>query len=127
MRLEYLPNGSPDCPLIRLYDFDAMEATRLLHLVISLSDDSVGRIILDEQQEVTSVDGRKLTLVTNRSDHGVVRTRPSNQFECILTRTSWTHIAGLIEPFCGPGVANGFQWLDETSDISLLLSPSGSW
>ena len=127
MRLEYLPNGSPDCPLIRLYDFDAVEAARLLQLVLSLSDGSVSRIILDAQQQVTSVDGCRLALVADGSDHGVIRTKTPHQFECSLTQTSWAHMAGLIEPFCGPSIPNGFQWLDETSNIALLLSPNGLW
>lgn len=126
MRLEYLPDGSLDCPLIRLYDFDAAAATHLLRLVASLSDGSVGRIVLDERQEITLVDGCKLALVAGGSDHGVVR-MAANQFECVLTPASWANVAGLIEPFCEPGVSNSFQWLDETSDISLLLSPDGLW
>jgi len=127
MRLEYLPDGSLDCPLIRLYDFDAAAATRLLRLVISLSDGSVGRIILDERQEITVVDGCKLALVAAGSDYGVVKMESSNQFECVLTPASWANVAGLIEPFCEPGASNGFQWLDETSGISLLLSVDGLW
>lgn len=127
MRLEYLPDGSVDCPLIRLYDFDAAAATRLLRVVTSLSDGSVGRIILDEQQEIISIDGCKLALVAGGSDHGVVKMTAANQFECVLTPESWANVAGLIEPFCEPGAFNGFQWLDETSDISLLLSPKGLW
>jgi hypothetical protein len=127
MRLEYLPEGSLDCPLIRLYDFDAAAATRLLRLVTSLSNGSVGRIVLDERQEITLVDGCKLALVAGGSDHGVVRMEASNQFECVLTPASWANVAGLIEPFCEPGASNGFQWLDETSDILLLLSPDGLW
>jgi len=97
MRLEYLPDGSLDCPLIRLYDFDAAAATRLLRLVTSLSDGSVGRIILDERQEITLVDGCKLALVAGGSDHGVVRTEASNQFESVLTPASWANVAGLEE------------------------------
>jgi hypothetical protein len=127
MRLEYLPDGSLDCPLIRLYDFDAATATRLLQLVTSLSDGSMDRIVLDERQEITSVDGCKLVLVVSGSDHGVVRTETSNEFECVLTQTSWANVAGLIEPFCEAGMSSGFQWLDQTSDISLLLSPDGLW
>jgi hypothetical protein len=127
MRLEYLPDGSLDCPLIRLYDFDATAATRLLRLVTSLTDGSVGRIVLDERQEITLVDGCKLALVAGGSDHGVVKVATANQFECVLTPASWANVAGLIEPFCEPGSSNGFQWLDETSDISLLLSPNGLW
>jgi hypothetical protein len=127
MRLEYLADGSLDCPLIRLYDFDAAAATRLRRLVTSLSDGSVGRVVLDERQKITLVDGCKLALVAGASDHGVVRMAASNQFECVLTPASWANVAELIEPFCKPGAPNGFQWLDETSDISLLLSPDGLW
>jgi len=36
MKLEYLPHGSPDWPLIRLFEFDHSEAQRLRQLVKSL-------------------------------------------------------------------------------------------
>jgi hypothetical protein len=78
MRLEYLPDGSLDCPLIRLYDFDAAAATRLLQLVTSISDGLVGKIVLDQRQEITSVYGCKSALVAGGSDQGVVRTTVPN-------------------------------------------------
>jgi hypothetical protein len=127
MRLEYLPDGSLESPLIRLYDFDAGEAACLLGLVTALSLGSMSRVELEERKEIISVDGCKLALVASTSDKGVVTMNKFSQFECILTRASWANVAGLIEPFCEPGLPNRFQWLDETSDISLLLSPSGLW
>jgi len=45
----------------------------------------------------------------------------------MLSQETWEQIAGLIESFCKSGGLSGYQWLDETSDISLLLSPDGSW
>src|SRR5437867_3317880 len=38
MKLEFLADGSQDCPLIRLYDFDFEEAVSLRQIVASLSD-----------------------------------------------------------------------------------------
>ena len=92
MRLEYLLDGSPDCPLIRLYGFDATTATRLLRLVAALAEGSVSRIDLDELDEVTSVNGCQLAFVAGRSDQGVVKIATSNQFECVLTRASWSNV-----------------------------------
>jgi hypothetical protein len=36
MKLEYLSDGSPECPLIRLYKFNRSEAQQLRQLVKSL-------------------------------------------------------------------------------------------
>lgn len=127
MRLEYLPDGSVDCPLIRLYDFDVSAAMSLLRLVTGLADGSITTIALHEVREIRSVDECRLTLIAGKSDEGVIRLARANQFECVLTRTSWGYVAGLIEPFCTTGTSDRFQWLDQTSDISLLLSPAGLW
>jgi hypothetical protein len=64
-------------------------------------------------------------------DRGVAGVNGSN-FECILTDEKWRELADLVFPFADdeamsaePGSKH--QWLDETGDVSLLLSPSGTW
>ena len=44
-----------------------------------------------------------------------------------LTETGWQNVADLMEPFCEPGHADGFQWLSNEGKISLLLSVNGQW
>jgi quinol monooxygenase YgiN len=49
MKIEFLPSGSPDCPLIRLYGFDRTEATRLREIVNRLASGSQQAISLHEE------------------------------------------------------------------------------
>jgi hypothetical protein len=57
VKLDYLNDGSPDCPLVRLHEFDASDACRLRHTFEELADEVIERIDLDA---VTSVDGTQL-------------------------------------------------------------------
>ena len=37
MKLEFLANGSPDCPLIRIYEFNSKEAYKLRRIALQLA------------------------------------------------------------------------------------------
>lgn len=126
MKLEYLPDGSDDCPLSRVYDFDPNQALELQRLVECLADGSRDNLSVHELPFVTSVDDCQLVFNVGERDLGIANIN-RNRFSCLLTRASWENIVGLMGPFCIPETSNGFQWLDETSEISLLLSPDGLW
>jgi hypothetical protein len=127
MKLEFLASGSPDCPLIRLYDFDVAAAERLRELFRRLSDASLLCASLHEQLGVEAIDGCRLDLRLGSRDCGIVQTTPSS-FECILTAEGWSQVVDLLEPFCGSvGKPRRYQWLNEDGEVSLLLSPLGSW
>jgi len=48
MRLEYLPDGSPDCPLIRLYDFDHHTVIVFRRLVTELRNGSRRELLVHD-------------------------------------------------------------------------------
>ena len=127
MRLEYLPHGGADCPLVRLYDFDTSEAAQLREVAYRLSNWSVDTIPIHDLPFVEPVDSCRLTARVTKRNHGVSVLLAPSTLVCALSQCSWDNVAGLIEPFCIPGAEHGHQWLDESSDISLLLSPSGGW
>jgi len=127
MKLEHLPDGSTDCPLIRIYDFTVSEATALQAKVTGLGEGSSDSVVVHDLPFVTSIDDCQLLLVVADRDQGVVTVDSARRFTCGLTRASWKSVVGLMGPFSLPEGSNGYQWLDETSDISLLLSPDGLW
>jgi hypothetical protein len=49
------------------------------------------------------------------------------RFEWTLSVQGWISAANLVEPFCRRAEGGYFQWLDEHSGISLLLTPNGHW
>jgi hypothetical protein len=127
MRLEYLPDGSPDCPLIRLYDFDHRTVSVFRRLVAELGNGSRRALIVHDLPDVEAVGGCQLVLEVGKRNLGVIPSRSSNSFSCILTESGWENVAYLMEPFCEPGQAGAFQWLSDEGEIPLLLSVDGQW
>jgi hypothetical protein len=126
MKLEFLADGSPDCPLIRLYAFDQSEVLRLKDLIRALGSGTTTNISLHEQPWIAPVDGCKLEMSLGKRDQGVKQVGLS-RFECVLSEAGWAGVAFLLEPFCAEEHPTGYQWLDESGKVSLLISPRGSW
>jgi hypothetical protein len=125
MKLEFLAAGSPDCPLIRLYEFSRAEALSLRELVKSLSSGSRENISLSEQPWIESVKNCHLTLRFGDGGQGI-RKSTASTFECVLNADEWSDVEWLLEPFC-ESEPTGFQWLCRKGETSLLLSQDGRW
>jgi hypothetical protein len=126
VKLEYLPEGSLDCPLIRIYDFSAAEIKRLHEAVRALAERKADRVAIDELPGVELVGGCRLMLCIETWDQAVCRVGASSDFVCSFRQITWENVAGLIEPFVDG--AGGFQWLAGIpGEASLLLSSDGSW
>lgn len=97
MKLQFLPDGSADCPLIRLYDFEAANAMRLKELFDCLAIGSRMDISLHEQKGIEPVDGCQLNLRVGKRDIGIVQRGPFT-FECDLSPAGWAEVASLTEP-----------------------------
>ncbi len=126
MKLEFLAEVSPDCPLIRLYAFDHSEVLQFKDLISTLLVGATTNISLNELPWIDSVDGCKLEMSLGKRDQGVKQIAPS-RFACTLSKEGWTDVAFLLEPFCAEERPTGYQWLDERGKVSLLISHSGSW
>jgi len=81
VKIDYLKDGSDDCPLVRLYDFNSEEAQRLRRMFQALAEGSTARVCLEA---VESVDGTHLTFVRSARDGGVTESGSKN-FEVALT------------------------------------------
>jgi len=128
MRLEYLASGSPDCPLIRLYDFQPSEAAGLLAAINTLISTAAQRVEVDRLPFVEAAGGCRLVFTRQHWDRAIVSGPSHNEFECGFTAATWDNVAGLVEPFA-EGVG-GFQWLaGAPGDAALLISasPRGEW
>ena len=126
MTLDYLANGSPDCPLLRLYAFTPAEARQLRDAVTTLATGTAKRVEVHRLPFVEAIGGCRLTLVVQRWDGAVVRRGEPAEFECGFTAGTWENVEYLIEPF--EQEANGFQWLAGVpGEAQLLLSVSGGW
>jgi hypothetical protein len=125
VKLEYLPGGSPECPLIRLYDFGQSEAKQLRELVKSLANGDRENVALHNEAWVESVGGCSLNLRRENRNQGI-RQSQMLRFECVLTSDGWSNVEGLLEPFSESNTT-GFQWLTNGGRVALLISGSGQW
>lgn len=122
MKLIYHASGSPDCPLLLLTDLRAGEVSRLQRAVGELARGDRSAAPLHEIVEVES-DVRLVLTVADRNA-GILDRPPV--FECRLTATRWHQVEGLLEPFLVEA-AHGYQWLEGSGEVNLLISHDGSW
>ena len=125
VRLEYLPEGSPDCPLIRLFDFTPAEVAALGMAVAELAAHRTNWVAVHRLPGIISVGRCELTLLRRDREQAVVRVGPT-AFECRFTTDTWEQVAEQISPFAEG--AEGYQWLaGAPGEVSLLLSATGLW
>ena len=124
MKLEWLPDGSPDCPIIRLHDFIKEEVALLHAAVLRLANGQADRFELHRQDYIESVDDCRLTLRVRSWHQAIVKVGEPADFECGLTTDAWDEMAATIEPFTQG--TDGYQWLT-SGEAELLLSPDGLW
>lgn len=127
MKLEYIAEGSPDCPLIRIYDFDLREAADFKSLLEELRDDPGKVVKIHELPNVESVNNCRFTFKSALRDLGITLTGPL-EFECTLTSEAWDDLVLWVEPFCNSS-QGAYQWLDTRGrrKFNLLFSRNGQW
>jgi hypothetical protein len=124
MKIEFLERGSAGCPLIRIYGTDIDGCLRLKGAFEQLERGAVREIVLSDLPGIEPVSGCRVTAKAGKWDRGVLAVG-EYAFDWVLTPSTWDNVAGLIEPFCLQ--AGGYQWLEQTSDTRVLISPSGYW
>jgi hypothetical protein len=125
MKLEFLPDGSDDCPLVRVYDFSPDEVDRLCAALSALASGEQQSSAVHALPGCEAVSGCRLVLRCGSKDKGLVQLPALAAFECVLTAGSWDNVAGLIEPFLGGG--GGHQWVVTSGDAKWLVSTDGRW
>ena len=125
MKLEFLADGSPDCPLIRTYEFNSKEAYELRRIAIQLARGKATTVRLHEQPNITVIGDCDLTLQQGRK-YREVSSISSSKFEWVLSQAGWLQVAYLIRPFSRATV-DGYQWLSQMGKVKILLSCDGQW
>jgi hypothetical protein len=126
MKIEYLADGSADCPMIRIYGGQSAAFLNLLRVFEQLACGVVKVVAIHDLPGFEAVNGCVLTAKAGTRDAGVRMLGADNRFKWVLTPETWDNVAGLTEPFCKS--AGGFQWLNGVvSDVAVLISGDGSW
>lgn len=117
MKIKYIPNGSPDCPLIQISETSKDDIQKLL---------TSWEILSKRADEAIELKNNNLQLIckSGKKDIGLKQIT-NDTFQCILGCETWLQVHGLTEPFLDD--RTGFQWLSEEGPIKLLLSPLGGW
>jgi hypothetical protein len=131
MKLEYVPNGSPDAPLIRFYDFDEGGVLMLRKCFIDIKDEHNDIIALHEQVFIDSVGGCKLWIAEHANkledENAVLATSEKDlMFTWMMTKEQWSETIELLDAYTLP-YGHTVQWLTDDLGIQVLLSQSGKW
>ena len=111
--------------LIRLYDFDAMEAEQFCIKIQEQLIDKKQSLDFLELDFIESVNCN-LILQISSDDEGIT-TNDNTNFVCKLTLEQYTEILKLCKPFC-LDKSRGYRWLYELdTPIDFLFSPHGTW
>ncbi len=136
MLVEYLPEGAPESPLIRVFGTSAAEFARLQSVADELGQGIISSKELLALEGFRGVNIKSLEMVAGANELGVAKTSRDG-FRWVLDREGRQEVSELIVPFTRsphpPGVH--FQWLCgvrsglAVSRISILLSHSsaGQW
>lgn len=137
MRIEYLHEGSPNCPLLRFYGNDLQDFSILRQRFKELGSGALPHVGIHDLPGFQAIRGCTLTAKVGQKNEGVSQVGPGQDFEWVLTRDSWETVRELTEPFLELRKAHLHQWLAgkdarfglEDSRISILLSNSedGRW
>lgn len=125
MKLEFLPEGSDDCPLVRLYDFVPDEIVRLRDTLSALGLGALDRVTLHEINGVEPISGCRLVLRSGLRDRGLAKVMEPASFECVMSREGWQDLAAMLDPFVEE--SSGYQWLTNFGDARWLITSDGRW
>jgi hypothetical protein len=125
IHIEYLHDDSEDCPLIRLYGYEAPDVVALRDLCVALAAGQVREVALEQSEFVCAIEGCRLLLRAGRFNRGITTPKPAEPFVMEYTEEGWLEVAEKITPFVDG--SSGYQWLTEEGDIDLLISRNGLW
>jgi len=125
LKLEYLHEGSTDCPLIRLYDYEPSDVVALRESCLALADGRLREVSLDRQAWVNAIGGCCFVFRSARTNRGVRDRKGDEPFVMECADEGWREVVDRLSPFVdGSG---GFQWLTNEGDVNVLISRDGLW
>lgn len=122
-KLEYLHEGSQDCPLIRLYDYGHTDVVALRDLCLSLAEGRLREVPLEDQAWVSAIGGCRLILRASRFNPGV--RKAEEPFVMEYADEGWLEVADKLDSLAAG--SDGYQWLTNEGDVNVLISQDGHW
>jgi hypothetical protein len=125
MKIEFLPDGTEACPLIRLFAFSPGEVAQLRRVCRELADSRGDEFVLHDQPWIEPVSGCRFIWRASSEDRGVLLPTQGSPFVLAFSVEAWREVEDKLVPFAeGSG---GFNWLTNEGDVNVLVSESGQW
>ncbi|MCP4360702.1 MAG: hypothetical protein GY796_22060 [Chloroflexi bacterium] len=126
MKVEYLPSGSPDCPLIRIFGTSRPQFGSLQEAANQLATGVKSIISTDELFGTDMLGNCRLILMAGDDDNGPAKTSDQAKFVWSLTREGWAEVANLVGPFADNVSMESYQWIggENVGEISVVVSYS---
>ncbi len=119
MKIEFLPNVSRGEHVLRLFDFDRVQAQQLSEVIREVITE--GRTINLAEREFIQPVNCDLSLRIAGYDQGIL-TDDDHHFYCKMSISGYESILKLLEPFCNKE-SRSYTWLyDLDNPIDFLLS-----
>jgi len=125
VRIELIPDGSPDCPLIRLFDYRDNELELLQIACRELANGQRAEFALHEQTWVEPQDGLRFTWKASAQDVGVELPALGDPFVLEFSDEAWREVDDKISRLMP--AQTGFNWLTNEGEVKVLLSRDGKW
>lgn len=125
MKIEFLPEGSPDCPLIRIFQFQREEVEALRAACRELAEGKRTEFILHEQPWIDAVGECAFIWKAGTKDMGVRLPPPGDPFVLIFSDEGWREVEDKLLPFADSSPE--FNWLTDGGEVEVLISNDGSW
>ena len=127
MKIEYLEDGSEDCPLIRLFGFEESDVAALRDACLALAAGRIAEFRLDGQSWVESIGECPFILRATEKNRGAKWGKyTADPYTMDYNSEGWLEVADKTQPFL-TNRAGGFQWLTNEGDFNVLLSWDGCW
>jgi hypothetical protein len=127
MKIEYIPDGSKECPLILIHGPDVNAIISLRQACLNLANGKAEFFVVHDLPGIEREASCKLLAYVGRRDLGVLRMPEPGPFRWEVTATSWLNVEGLLEPFCRAQSKHRHQYLDDSSGMPVIISTDRSW
>ena len=125
MRLEFIPEGPADCPLLRLHDYWMDEVEKLHRASLDLADGRIPELALHEQPWIEPVADCRFIWRMNAKDIGVTLPEGNDPFVLAFSDEAWREVADKLLPFVQG--STGHNWLTNEGEVNVLISWDGLW
>jgi hypothetical protein len=128
MRIEFVANGSNDCPAILFYGCPSAGAETLINTFRSLGGGQETEVPLHQLIGLTSV-GAIRVFATNAKSRSSVDQLSDTVFRWRRDREGWLEVADLAEPVAqsNPREGTRFQYLERNGRVNVVFSTDRAW